>query len=126
MIEMHKNTKVNLPSVANILDNQEQRVVRAKRRTNDESQVEQDVKKPKRVTRSRSAASSNNTSLNSYQQDEQRPKRITRNGSTVSTSNNVPIAIKQSKQKISKVNSSVVYLIFFEKEFLFRMIKLIQ
>jgi hypothetical protein len=115
LIEMHKNAKINLPSMLNTIDvktststvNQEQRPIRTKRRTNDESELEQEIKKPKRVTRSRSTASSNNTSLNTYQQEEQdngkRPKRTTRNGSTASASNTIPITIKQTKKKSSNV-----------------------
>jgi len=109
LIEMHKNVKANsldiktsTPTATNI-NQEQQRPVRAKRRTNDECQPEQEIKKPKRVTRSRSTASSNNTSLNTCEQDNgKRPKRTTRNGSTASAvSNVIPTAIKQTKKKSS-------------------------
>jgi hypothetical protein len=112
---MHKNAKINSNSMLNKIDiktststvNQDQRPIRTKRRTNDESQCEQEIKKPKRVTRSRSTASSNNSSLNTYPQEDQdngkRPKRTTRNGSTASASNTIPISIKQTKKKSSNV-----------------------
>jgi hypothetical protein len=109
LIEMHKNAKTNSFDIktSTTTVNQEQRPVRAKRRTNDESQIEQEIKKPKRVTRSRSTASSNNTSVNTYQQEEQdngkRPKRTTRNESIASTSNTIPIPIKQTKKKSTNV-----------------------
>jgi hypothetical protein len=115
---MHKNAKTNSQLMLNTIDtktsastvNQEQRPIRGKRRTDDESQPEQEIKKPKRVTRSRSTASSNNNSLNTYQQEEQdngrRPKRTTRNGSTASASNTIPIQIKQTKKKSSNVKIS--------------------
>jgi chromosome segregation ATPase len=98
LIDMHKNTQEQ-PIIQT-----QQLPIRSKRRTNDESHVEQEIKKPKRVTRSRSGASSNNTSLNTYEQDtDKRPKRITRNGSTTSASNAIPVPIKQTKKKSSNV-----------------------
>ncbi len=114
LIEMHKNANSILQTfdtkTSTTIVNQEQsiietqRIIRAKRRTNDESQIEQEIKKPKRITRSRSAASSNNNSLNTYEQDnEKKPKRITRNESTKSTSNTIPIPIKPTKKKSSNV-----------------------
>jgi len=125
---MHKNAKINSPSMLNTIDvktststvNQEQRPIRTKRRTNDDSELEQEIKKPKRVTRSRSAASSNNNSLNTYEQDnEKKPKRITRNESTKSTSNTIPIPIKQTKKKSSNVK---FYFHFNQQLFLFSFI----
>jgi hypothetical protein len=112
LIEMHKNAKTNSCLMFNTIDtktsttnvNQEQRPIRTKRRTNDESHLEQEIKKQKRVTRSRSTTSSNNTSSNIQEQDNgKRPKRITRNGSTISASNTIPISIKQTKKKSSNV-----------------------
>ena len=106
LIEIHKNVKQSshliLPSLtANMIDDeplqQQQRPVRAKRRTNDEFQHEPETKKPKRTTRSRSTASSNNNSFGTHEQEtNQRPKR---NGSTASTSKTIPIAIKQINKK---------------------------
>lgn len=110
LIDMHKNAQIN----PIITINQEQRPVRTKRRTNDESQIEQEIKKPKRATRSRSTASSNNTSVNTYQQGEEqdqgkRPERITRNGSTASATNTIQIPIKQTKNKLSNVRLKFVF-----------------
>ncbi|CAF4204195.1 unnamed protein product, partial [Rotaria magnacalcarata] len=83
----------------------QQAVTRTKRRTNDESQIEREIKKPKRVTRSRSGASLNNTSINIAQQDEQNNEnptiRVTRNGSTANSSNTIPMPMKQTKTKSS-------------------------
>ncbi|CAF3868168.1 unnamed protein product [Rotaria sordida] len=116
LIEMHKNIKTNsyttlkkLNNISTIINQEQsytqiqQPIIRTKRRTNDENQFEQEIKKPKRVTRSRSAASSNNASLNTYQQDEQnnekQSKRITRNESTTKSSNIIQLPIKQTKKK---------------------------
>ncbi|CAF3938214.1 unnamed protein product [Adineta steineri] len=104
LIDMHKNVKVNSQLSLNTqtittIINQEQRITRTKRRTNDENHYEQEIKKPKRVTRSRSTASSNNNSTNIHEQNnENKPKRITRNGSTASASNITQIPIKQTKK----------------------------
>ncbi len=112
LIDMHKIVKTNSnltldTKVSTTSVQQEERPTRGKRRTNDENHFEQEAKKPKRETRSRSTASSNNTSLNTYQQDEQengkRPKRTTRNGSNASASTAIPILIKQTKKKSSNV-----------------------
>ncbi|CAF2893478.1 unnamed protein product [Rotaria sp. Silwood2] len=121
LIEMHKNIKTNSHIILNKFNtdisrttNQDQSciqtqqsITRTKRRTNDENQLEQEIKKPKRVTRSRSAASSNNTSLNIHQQDEQnnekQTQRITRNGSTANSSNTIQLPIKQTKKKSSNI-----------------------
>lgn len=119
---MHKNTNTNSPAMIKIQTNdvpiivnteesfipKQQPVTRGKRRTNDDYQVEQEIKKPKRVTRSRSGASSNNNSFNNVQQDEENneksTKRVTRSGSTAKSSNTIPIPIKQTKAKSSNVS----------------------
>ena len=110
MIDMHRQGKTHSRLMIPMLDEKtsnetQQRTARAKRRTNDESQVEQEVKKPKRVTRSRSVASSNNVSMHaSHQENEehvQKPKRITRNGSSASGSHAVSIPIQQTKKNAS-------------------------
>ncbi|CAF4665279.1 unnamed protein product [Rotaria sp. Silwood1] len=124
LIEMHKNmNKTNSHTIVNKFNNMsttinqqqsyiqtQQSITRTKRRTNDENQLEQEIKKPKRVTRSRSGASSNNTSVNTHQQDEEnnekQTKRITRNGSTASSSNTIQLPIKQTKKKSS--NNGIV------------------
>ncbi|CAF3335249.1 unnamed protein product [Rotaria socialis] len=123
LIEMHKTIKTSSQAMLNKCNNNnmsatitnteqsfipiQQAVTRTKRRTNDESQSEQEIKKPKRVTRSRSGASSNNTSINIAQQDEQNnenpTKRVTRNGSTPYSSNTIPMPIKQTKTKSSNI-----------------------
>jgi chromosome segregation ATPase len=105
LIEMHKNAKTN-PNLE--IKTPSTIVNRGKRRTNDESELEQEAKKPKRVTRS----SSNNSSLNTYEQENgKRPKR---NGSTASASNKIPIPIKQTKKK----SSNVKFNFLIEEEFI--------
>lgn len=111
LIDMHKNNKQNshlmLPSLtASTINDEpvEQRPIRTKRRTNDEFHHEPETKKPKRTTRSRSTASSNNTSFDTHEQDtNKRPKRTTRNGSTASTSKAIPVAIKHITKKSTEV-----------------------
>ena len=79
------------------------RVVRAKRRTNDDddnSSHEQEAKKPKRVTRSRSGASSI-TNTSQPEEPGKTSKRVTRNGSSVSASNQIPIPIKKKPSNVS-------------------------
>ena len=84
------------------------RVVRAKRRTNDESSHEQEAKKPKRLTRSRSGASSaTNTSQTEEPEPSKRSKRVTRDGSTASAKNQIPILIKPIKKKSFNVSRRI-------------------
>ena len=107
LIEMHKNGRVLQPTLSTISFNQqENRSTGTKRRTNDDSHDEQETKKPKRVTRSRSTASSNkNTSIDNYEQDNsKRPRRATRDRSTASNSQVIPVEIKQTKKKTSNTN----------------------
>ena len=125
MIEMHKNISIKPRSIIRTLDGKtststitrepsssteiSSRPVRTKRRTNDDCPSEQEAKKPKRATRSRSRASSPNISLNGQSSDEQiigkTSKSVTRNGSSVSTSNQIPIPIRQIKKKSTNVSS---------------------
>lgn len=112
LIEMHKNGRVLQPtlSTTSINNQPETRSTGTKRRTNDDSHDEQEIKKPKRVTRSRSSASSNkNNSIDNYE----RPRRATRDRSTASSQSNVvSVEIKQTKKKVSNVRS---FLFFSEK-----------
>jgi hypothetical protein len=79
------------------------------------------MKKPKRITRSRSNASTDTTSTFIQQSDEldgnKKSKRITRNGSTTSTNKNIPISIKQTNKK-QQVYSVFFYFPSFKKNFL--------
>ncbi|CAF2619879.1 unnamed protein product [Rotaria sp. Silwood2] len=81
----------------------QRRSIRAKRRTNDESQHEQEIKKPKRIARNQSTASTNATSTCTQQSDEmntyKKSKPITRNESATSTKKHAATSIKQTKKK---------------------------
>ncbi|CAF1264829.1 unnamed protein product [Adineta ricciae] len=115
LIDMHRNSKSNSQITLNSLQSkvstisvtQEQRVVRTKRRTNDDNQHERESKKPKRATRNRSIASSNNSSLNAHEEDTtKKPRRVTRSRSSASTTNAVQIPVKQTK----KTSSNNIYV----------------
>ncbi|CAF0894391.1 unnamed protein product [Rotaria sordida] len=116
--EMHQYEITKPTSIINIDDvktstttiNQEQsiikpqkRIIRTKRRANDENQHEQEIKKPKRIARKQSTASTNTTSAFAQQSDEidiyKKSKPITHNESTTSTKKNLAISIKQTKKK---------------------------
>ena len=120
MIDMHRQLSTASRSKIPIMDGKastttiqapsesQPRVVRAKRRTNDESSHEQEAKKPKRLTRSRSGASSaTNTSQTEEPEPSKRSKRVTREGSTASAKNQIPIPIKQAKKKSFNVSRGI-------------------
>lgn len=93
MIEMHKNrsrsriSMLDAKTSTNPVETEEERPTRSKRRTNDDHQTEQEVKKPKRVTRSQSRSSS----VHSHQIEP-----------TVKISERIPILVQQMKKNSSK------------------------
>ena len=112
LMEIKKNSSTifNMPNIETIINHEqaliqtEQRITRNKRRTNDDNQTEQNVKKPKRITRSQSNASSNTISLNIHQENE---KQIIDN-----SSNTIRIPVKQSKKNSSNVRNLLLFFCF--------------
>ncbi|CAF0947630.1 unnamed protein product [Adineta ricciae] len=113
MIDIHQNTKTRTPDVVQTFVDRTSTItmteeveppktsVRSKRRTNDENENEQEIKKPKLITRSSSNASTYATPRLCQPLDEpdsnKRPKVVMRNESAVST--------KQTKTKAQNPKS---------------------
>ncbi|CAF4732258.1 unnamed protein product, partial [Rotaria sp. Silwood1] len=115
IIHMHdaKTSTTTINEIQSTIKPQK-RSIRGKRRTHEENQDEQEIKKPKRITRNKSTASTDTTYTFTQQSDEintnnKKSKPITRNESTASTKKNVAISIKQTKKKaqVDKTDSKV-------------------
>jgi hypothetical protein len=109
MIDLHRQATMShmLEAKTSTMSvNREKSVVRTKRRTNDESQLEQDIKKPKRVTRSQSTVSSANTSVNTCQHDEHNDERTSKRLSRHATIHN-RMESKPLTKQLTNVGQSI-------------------